>query len=74
MMHHPEGAPSAALFILLVIIPVALLCLYLFATLRIRRTARWSSWRIASFAAGTVLIVAAMLPPLASWAHHDLRV
>ncbi|WP_238085560.1 cytochrome c oxidase assembly protein [Pseudescherichia vulneris] len=73
MMHHPEGAPSAALLILLVIVPVALLGLYLFAALRIRRTARWSGWRIASFTAGTVLIVAAMLPPLASWAHHDLR-
>jgi len=73
MMHHPEGAPSAALFLLLVIVPVVLLCFYLFAALRIRRTARWRSWRIVSFTVGTVLIVTSMLPPLASWAHHDLR-
>ena len=68
-MHHPEGAPSAALFILLVITPVVLLGIYLFAAVRIR----WSGWRTASFAAGVGLIVSSMLPPLASWANHDLR-
>lgn len=72
-MHHAGGAPSAALFILLVIMPAALLCLYLLAAVRIRRTARWSAWRIASFTAGTALIVTSMLPPLAGWAHNDLR-
>ncbi len=72
-MHHTGTAPSIALFILLVIMPVVVLCFYLFAAFRIRRNARWSTWRIASFSVGTLLIVASMLPPLASWAHHDLR-
>ena len=72
-MHHTEAPPSAALFILLVIMPALLLCFYLLAAVRIRRTARWSAWRIASFSAGILLIVASMLPPLADWAHHDLR-
>lgn len=72
-MHHAEATHSAALFILLVITPVVLLCFYLTAAIRIRRAARWGAWRIASFTAGTVLIVASMLPPLADWAHHNLR-
>lgn len=71
---HPAGmSHSVALFILLVISPAVILFFYLIAAFRIRRVARWSGWRIASFTAGIVLIVASMLPPLANWAHHDLR-
>ncbi|WP_455845273.1 cytochrome c oxidase assembly protein [Pantoea agglomerans] len=73
-MMHPAGMHhSFALFILLVIAPAVILFFYLIAAFRIRRVARWSAWRIASFTAGIVLIVASMLPPLANWAHHDLR-
>lgn len=72
-MHHAGMGYSVTLFILLVIIPLVLLGFYLFAALRIRRTGHWSAWRIASFTIGTILIVAAMLPPLADWAHRDLR-
>lgn len=72
-MHHTAAPHSAVLVILLVIVPLLVLGLYLFAALRMRTTAPWSLWRIASFTAGILLIVAAKVPPLADWAHHDLR-
>ncbi|MEN4981155.1 cytochrome c oxidase assembly protein [Erwinia billingiae] len=72
-MHHTGVHHSAALFILLVIMPAVLLCFYLLAAVRIRGSTRWSAWRIASFTADTVLIVVSVLPPLADWAHPDLR-
>lgn len=72
-MHHAGVPHSPMLFVLLVIMPAVLLCLYLLAAVRIRGTARWSSWRTASFTAGIVLIVVSVLPPVADWAHHDLR-
>ncbi|WP_246862582.1 cytochrome c oxidase assembly protein [Pantoea sp. SO10] len=73
-MMHPAAMPhSVALFILLVIAPAVILFFYLIAAVRLRRVAHWSAWRVASFTAGIVMIVASMLPPLANWAHHDLR-
>ncbi|RCG22377.1 cytochrome c oxidase assembly protein [Streptomyces reniochalinae] len=33
----------------------------------------WSAWRSASFLAGCGLVAAAVLPPLAPWAHGDFR-
>lgn len=72
-MHHDGVAHPAALFILLVVLPVGVLLVYLMAAFRLRSISGWSSWRIISFTAGTALIVIAMLPPLADWAHRDLR-
>jgi putative membrane protein len=72
-MHHTGVHHSAALFVLLVIMPVVLLSFHLLAAVRIRCTTRWSAWHIASFTAGTVLIVVSVLPPFADSAHHDLR-
>lgn len=71
--HHGSMSSPAALFVLLVVLPTVLLVVYLIAAGRIRKTSRWSAWRIASFTAGSVLIVTAMLPPLSDWAHRDLR-
>ena len=73
MIHHSWGHPSAALWLLLGILPFILLCFYLLAAVRLRRTTRWSLWRLASFTVGTLVLAASVLPPLADWAHHDLR-
>lgn len=74
-MRHSEGYPSAALLLLLLLgmLPLVLLCFYLLAAVRLRCAARWSLWRLASFTAGTLVIVASVLPSLVDWAHHDLR-
>ncbi|WP_427022296.1 cytochrome c oxidase assembly protein [Pantoea sp. FN0302] len=72
-MHHTGAPHSGMLLILLVAIPAVILCFYLHAAVRLRHTARWSPWRIASFTTGIALIVVSMLPPLANWAHQDLR-
>lgn len=71
--HHGSVSGSAALFVLLVILPTILLFFYLVAACRERKTSMWSVWRMASFTAGTLLIVAAILSPLSDWAHQDLR-
>jgi len=73
MIHHSGEHPSAALWLLLGILPFILLCFYLLAAVRLRRTTRWSLWRLASFTVGTLVLAASVLPPLADWAHHDLR-
>ncbi|MEM6158951.1 cytochrome c oxidase assembly protein [Erwinia sp. P6884] len=73
MTHHGSMGGSTLLLVLLVILPALLLCLYLMAAVRLRKRSGWSLWRIASYSAGTALIIAAMLPPLAIWAHQDLR-
>lgn len=73
VMHHTGVPHSGVLLILLVVIPAVLLGFYLFGAVRLRQSAQWSPWRIASFTTGIVLIVVSMLPPLANWAHHDLR-
>lgn len=70
--HHAASGGSAALFVLLVLLPAVALVLYLVAAWR-ERADRWSGWRSASFAAGIGLILAAMSPPVMGWAHHDLR-
>ncbi len=73
MMHHGSPPGSTLLLLLLTVIPVCLLCVYVLTAIRKRRTSRWSSWRIASFSAGILLIVLAVMPPISSWAHQDLR-
>lgn len=41
---------------------------------RARRTGRrWSRWRTGSLVLGSVLLAAAVAPPLEEWGHHDLR-
>lgn len=78
-MEHAHGAHAAAaaaaaapaLWALFVVLPAAALAAYLLAA-RAERGA-WSSWRTASFTAGIALTLAAALPPIAAWAHEDLR-
>ena len=38
-----------------------------------RRGRRWSGWRSLSFLCGIALLALALAPPIAHWAHHDLR-
>ncbi|WP_312239610.1 cytochrome c oxidase assembly protein [Pantoea sp.] len=70
--HHDTGSLTL-LLILLVVLPAVSLCVYLFFAGRMRKTSRWSAWRMASFTTGSLLIIVAMLPPLSDWAHWDLR-
>jgi putative membrane protein len=52
----------------------AALFTYLLCVSRVRiRSRDWNMWRTASFAAGVGLLVAALLPPVAGFAHQDLR-
>jgi putative membrane protein len=71
--HAGEVGGSPALLVLLVVLPAILLGFYLFAVARERKTSAWSGWRTLSFTAGAVLIIVAMVPPVADWAHRDLR-
>ncbi|MBS7455596.1 cytochrome c oxidase assembly protein [Coralloluteibacterium stylophorae] len=73
--HAHAAAPdaAAALFVLLVVVPLLALGGYLVLVLRERRAGRWSRWRTAAFAGGVLLVVAVMAGPVAAWAHHDLR-
>lgn len=68
-----SSSGSGALFVLLVLIPIAASCVYLLAAWRGRAESRWSGWRIASFTLATAVIVAAVSPPISDWAHRDLR-
>lgn len=74
-MHHGSSSAAALLLLLLVVLPALILCVYLFYAYRLRRSprSRWSGWRTASFSAGILMIMAAMLPPIADWAHRDMR-
>lgn len=72
MPSHPPALSLSALLPLLLV--AALLSLYLLAAVRQRRERRcWSLWRMASFASGASLLALALSPPLAAFAHHDLR-
>ncbi|WP_337022819.1 MULTISPECIES: cytochrome c oxidase assembly protein [unclassified Pantoea] len=73
MTHHGLPTDSTVLILLFIVFPICLLCLYTFLACRRRRLSGWSGWRMASFSLGIMLIVIAVLPPIASWAHHDLR-
>lgn len=73
MSQHGGMGGQTVLFVLLAILPAVLLCLYLAAAFRLRKTAGWRLWRIASFTLGTGLIITAIVPPVADWAHQDLR-
>ncbi|PRX99828.1 cytochrome c oxidase assembly protein [Allonocardiopsis opalescens] len=72
--HGPAGGwpvdPSAPLLLLLLAAAVA----YLAAAAAQRWTPRgWSGRRCALWLLGTALLAAALLPPMAEWAHRDLR-
>lgn len=62
-MHDAYGLAAALL-------PFCLLGLYLAVA---SREPAWSRGRMCSFAAGTALVAVALSPPLAHWAHQDLR-
>jgi putative membrane protein len=72
-IHHGGPGGSFVLFLLLVLVPAIVLVLYLTAAMHERTASAWSGWRVASFATGVVLLLAAMTPPVSDWAHHDLR-
>src|SRR5690606_9443674 len=71
--HHAVSGGPLAIFVLLNFVPAALLCAYVHAVIRTRRTSHWSNWRLASFTSGIVLVIVAMSPPVSGWAHGDLR-
>jgi putative membrane protein len=63
-------APALVAWTLLAAASVA----YAMAARRAQRGRRgWSGWRIVSFVAGAVILAVAVSPPVAAWAHHDLR-
>ncbi|WP_169947092.1 cytochrome c oxidase assembly protein [Microbispora sp. H11081] len=72
MTHHGAHLAWAAG----VLPPVVVLLGYLRLARRARRrnpVLGWSRWRTASFATGVALVAAALLPPVASFAHADFR-
>jgi len=73
MIHYGPPPGSSVLLLLLILVPLFLLYLYLIAAFHRRKSSGWSGWRTASFSMGIMLTVIAVLPPIASWAHHDLR-
>lgn len=66
VVSEPGLAPWLALSV-----PAALLALYVAACCRQRQAL--SPWRLTSFALGAALLAVALAPPLAAFAHHDLR-
>lgn len=73
-MHGTLGIGVPALTLLVYAVLAGALALYAAAAARARRAPRsWSALRAASFAAGIVLIAVAAAPPIAAWAHGDLR-
>ncbi len=68
-MHHHHHHPDALLFLLLTVLPALVLLAYLVAAYR----SGWSLWRSLLFATGIGLIMLAGSPPIAHWAHEDLR-
>lgn len=72
-MEHVSPGHSPVLHLLLLILPTAILLIYLSGALRLCRRSHWPTWRMVSFSCGTLLIIIALLPPVAHWAHHDLR-
>lgn len=53
---------------------LALLVIYWIAALGQRSSGRgWGHWRTACFSGGILLVLVALSPPIAEFAHHDLR-
>lgn len=71
MNHHlHQLEPSSVVIVWLGAMAAALIATYVVAA---RRQRRWPVSRSAFFACGIMLAVAALLPPIASGAHSDLR-
>ena len=68
-----SDASTGAEWLVLLIVVVPLLA-YVTAAEKERRGRRdWNSWRTISFAAGVALLALAVSPPMAEFAHRDLR-
>ncbi len=68
------GSASMASYLVPWLLVAVLLGAYVFAVLQQQRAGKqWSRWRTASFILGCSLLVIAMAPGLAQYAHHDLR-
>ncbi|MFC0057653.1 cytochrome c oxidase assembly protein [Streptomyces actinomycinicus] len=74
-MHHQQsGGATAAVLPLLPLLLCAAGYLLLAHRANRRNPARpWNPWRTVAFTAGLTLLAAALLPPLAPWAHQDFR-
>ena len=72
-MAHVGSAAHTVALLLFVLLPLAVLAAYLAAAALEREPRCWSRLRTASFVLGILLMLAAMSPPVAAWAHHDLR-
>ncbi|WP_338072014.1 cytochrome c oxidase assembly protein [Billgrantia bachuensis] len=66
-----DGSPLAWLPLVL----LGLVTLVYLAAARRQRLSNngWSGWRCAFFSLGSMLLAAAVAPPVMAWAHHDLR-
>ena len=70
--HHPHFSFIGTLIPL--VIAGGVLLLYLIAAARQSRSPRgWNGWRTASFVVGIGLLLIAFAPPVAEFAHQDLR-
>ncbi len=70
---HHSAWPSAAASVAL-LLPLALLAVYLILARRESRPqSPWSDWRTASFITGIGLLLFALSPPIAAFAHASLR-
>jgi putative membrane protein len=69
-MHAPSDFGGLAGFAVLLFVLALLAHGYLRAA---ARRAHWHRWRSIGFLVGLVLVGLALSPPLAAWAHHDLR-
>jgi putative membrane protein len=67
------GATSLLAWLPLILLGLATLS-YLLAARRQRQHGNgWSGWRCAFFSLGSLLLAAAVAPPVMAWSHHDLR-
>jgi putative membrane protein len=76
-MHHAQPHDAGGLEVLLPTTAVLLLAAGYLLLVRLAHRHNpmrgWGPWRTMSFLTGCVLLVAALQPPLASFAHHDFR-
>lgn len=72
---HQDHFNSAGVTIWLpIIVLILVLIVYLAGVAKVKRAGKsWSSFRTTCFICGTCLLIIALAPPLANYAHHDLR-
>lgn len=74
MAGHGVGSASVASYVVPWLLVALLLAAYVSAVLQQKRVGKqWSNWRTAGFVTGCMLLMVAMAPGLAQYAHHDLR-